>query len=103
MNIPNQLKIGGITYDVIYPIKMREDDLMAEISYLEGTIEINPRLKRDIKEQMFIHEMVHGILNCIGSDLRDDERFVDGFGQIFYQVLKENPGLFKEKEEQVHE
>lgn len=95
-NIPDKIKIGGITYDVVQ--KTADDDLQnggesvcGEIIYSRQKINLSETLPKEFKECCLIHEIVHGILYAMAKeDLRKDEQFVEGFGQQLYQVLKDN-------------
>jgi len=96
MKIPEKLEVAGITYD----IKEVESDC-PELSYgglvgsqyhTEQYIMLSEKLKGDVKCQVFTHEFVHAIcdsLNITDETVCIDERFVESFSQLLYQVLKQ--------------
>ena len=95
MNIPNKIKIGGKTYNVI---KTKNIDLgntyySAEIDYRNLEIRICPNNKEKM-EVDFLHEMFHGILDFLGYS-EHDEKHVDELANTLYMVIKDNPKMFK--------
>lgn len=100
--IPDKVKIGGITYTIVQ--KQPDNDLQVsdstvdgEIDYQRQKINLNETFEKEYKEAVLMHEIVHGILYCMAeSELRTNEKFVEGFAQVLYQVLKDNDLNFKE-------
>jgi len=91
--MPDKVKIGGITY----PVSFNKDNelicgnLDGEIRYTTPEIVLKSTLTGDYKEQVFLHEVIHGTFNAMGrSDLRIDEVLVESLSQMLYQVLKDN-------------
>ena len=96
-NIPNSFQLGGITYNVILKdIRSagEKNNLVGQINYPYCTIEIYNDCvgciaTDEYKEQSFYHELVHGLLTCVGRrDLNDDEAFVDSFATFLHQYNK---------------
>ena len=55
----------------------REGVVQGEITYNEAKIRIKKDLPYEIKQEVLMHEVIHGILYHIGeSELCGDERFV---------------------------
>lgn len=86
MKIPNKIKIGHITYNII--IKPIED---STIGYHETkknirNIVLDSSLKGKLLENVFYHELVHAILWEIGSEETENELFVQSFANILQQV-----------------
>jgi Zn-dependent peptidase ImmA (M78 family) len=97
--LPSKVKISGIDYEVATgdPRNANEqgDILMGEITYHEATIYINDELNKQLKEATLLHEIVHGILYHMGSELNGNEKFVEGFASGLHQVFKDNHWSFK--------
>jgi hypothetical protein len=98
MKIPEKVKIGGITYDVIAVNKPDKTDknIDGNIVYSSGIINISNGFDEceDYKKEVLIHEITHGILNFLNID--KDEDFVEKFSKSLYMVIVDNPDLFKE-------
>lgn len=95
--IPEKLKICGMEYEV------RQDcdrelscaGLDGEIRYAMQEIVIKSNYGEQYKEEVLLHEIVHGIFGAIGrDDLRKDEVLTESFAQVLYQVLKDNKLVF---------
>lgn len=75
-----KVTICGIPYEVeSVPVidEASEGIVQGEIHYSKAEIIIKHGLPSQLKEEVIIHEMVHGILHHIGeAELRDNEDFV---------------------------
>lgn len=86
----NKVDIAGIEFDVkeidnlIY-----EHNLGGQIFYEKGIIHIDSSMCDDKKEQVLVHEILHGIFDQAGYD-EQDEDMVNRLGVVLYQVLKNN-------------
>jgi Zn-dependent peptidase ImmA (M78 family) len=69
--------------------------LLGEITYAQATIYINEEQNDQLKEATLLHEIVHGILYHMGSELNDNEKFVEGFSSGLHQVFRDNGWSFK--------
>ena len=79
------VKICGIPYKVINREENFNNFQCGEIDHRKQLITINQEMGKEYKEQTLIHEMVHGMLVCIGrNDLADDEVFVQSFANALY-------------------
>lgn len=77
--------ICGIPYKVIERQENFGDGNCGEIDYRKQLITLNEQMAKQYKEQTLIHEMVHGILVCIGrNDLSEDETFVQTLANGIY-------------------
>jgi len=97
IKIPKKLKVIGKYYSVVL-----ENDLdykhrnWGETRYGQSQIAIQGKgqgtqIPQQEIEHTFVHEMVHVILHEMGEQkLNSNEKFVDLFSNIFYQVMKEN-------------
>ncbi|MGG3450200.1 hypothetical protein [Domibacillus aminovorans] len=97
--LPNKVKVVGIEYKVI------EKDVVeinGNLNYSggcfhrEAEIQVRKDASKDRKEQIFIHELVHAILNEAGYDNHEEE-MVERFGIVLHQVLKDNDLQFINK------
>lgn len=89
MVLPSKIMILGIPYSI------EEVELVSSESLLDGsidlsnqTIRINNHLAPARKEQVFMHEIMHGIFHELGMDeLRDDERAVQSIASALHHLL----------------
>lgn len=90
--IPNKVKVAGINYEVkLSPVIEIAGDRnhAGKCSATKGLIEIAEFLSGDIREQIFVHELVHACLDQAGYDEHDEE-LVTRFSIVLHQVLKDN-------------
>jgi hypothetical protein len=93
--LPNKIKIGGLDYEVINTDKF-DEYIYGSICYDTLKIKIDNRLCAERQMSTLIHEIVHGIFAEIGErKMYCYERLVDSFGNILYQVLKDNKELIQ--------
>lgn len=101
MKIPEKIKISGYNYTVERP----QESFVDGLSVCDGIHDINNLLIKvarrgcpDYQNTVFLHEVVHGIIHnyCSGilSDY-DEERFTEQFAKGLYQVLSDNPDIFR--------
>jgi hypothetical protein len=96
--IPDNIKIGGLEYSITTG---KDGELscggcLAEIRYNDLEIVIKSSLAEGYADKIFLHEVIHGVFHEIGRrDLRDDETLVHAFGNMLYQVLKDNKLTFE--------
>jgi hypothetical protein len=97
IKIPEKLKVIGKYYAVVFENDLNyKNNNWGETRYRISQIAIQNKtdgtsIPQQEMEHSFIHETVHVILKEIGEDkLNRDERFVDLFSNVLYQVLKEN-------------
>ncbi len=91
MNIPNQVKVGGIKYRVkIVDSEDFDGKTGAQIISDKSLIKV---LKGDraFMEECFLHELFHAI------NMEFEETIVEFFSQSLYQIIVDNPTLFKEQ------
>jgi predicted SprT family Zn-dependent metalloprotease len=94
MDIPRRLKLLGRTITVEYdPMLDGRDGTVGEARYTSDSIALQPntdtfRRPQTQLEQVFLHELVHYILNEMNEyNLRDNEKFVDVFAGLLHQAL----------------
>ena len=87
MEIPDRVCILGIPYEVVTDeMEEGEDGCISprrqRITLREGMCEAK-------RSQVYLHELVHGILDQLGySELYEDERLVQGLAIGLHQALK---------------
>lgn len=78
VKLPKKIKIGSKWFTV-HQVERINDNIMGRIKHSEKRIEISTAYPAVEVRNTFWHEMVHGILNDMGSSLCDNERFVNSF------------------------
>ncbi|MGM0973398.1 MAG: ImmA/IrrE family metallo-endopeptidase [Bacillota bacterium] len=92
--IPDKVKVAGIEYQVKEIEDMEEQfDHLGQILYTRGLIKLDKSLSQDRKEQVFIHELLHGCFYEAGFE-EQDEDMINRVGIVLYQVLKDNQLYF---------
>ena len=95
MNI-KQIKILATEYKVEEVEQIdKYERLLGQIQYTEQKIKIDKNISEDMKREVLIHEILHGILEKLGyNELNDDEQKVQSIASTLYSVLKENKIIF---------
>lgn len=95
MNIPESVKVGGHTLDVVFTNDCDEIEynVIGKTVLGKNTIRLNTNYPKSRQEECLLHEIIH---NCL-YDLKEeqDEAMVERLGTMLYQVLQDNPNLFK--------
>ncbi len=92
--VPSKVKVAGIEYNVSEINRLVEDyGLQGQVFYHKGLIKIDANMSNDKKQQTFVHELFHAILNEAGYD-EQDEDLVNRVSIVLYQVLKDNKLTF---------
>ena len=87
IGIPKKIKIGRKTYTVeVVNVLPRCHN--GEIDYVDNTIKLLSAGKNEMRE-VFIHEVIHAILQDMRRHDLNNEAFVKAFCKRLYQVLKE--------------
>ena len=102
MKIPDKIRIGSMYYTITLSDKILTLDhkvCKGLVNYEMHTIEINNSVQDDQGvEQTFLHEVVHALVNERNFDFcsTDNEMKVDEFASGLHQIIKDNPGIFKD-------
>jgi hypothetical protein len=90
MRIPKTFMLGGNRITISYKERLDELNRTAGCAlYDDLKIVLLKSLHGDNKEQTFLHEVVHHILNTMGeATLRQNEQFVDVFATFLHQYMK---------------
>lgn len=87
MELPSRVDILGVPYEVV--IEDMEDGCDGCISPRKQRITLREGLCDEKRTQVYLHELVHGILDQLGySDLYEDERLVQGLAIGLHQALR---------------
>jgi hypothetical protein len=95
------VKIGGMTYRVLYANeaqfeRMGDDSTyLGQMVHLKGLLLLNANACPQQQEETFLHEVIHGIEKSYGLEL--EERDVTALSSGIYQVLKDNKLLREDK------
>jgi hypothetical protein len=96
--LPAKVKIGAITYKVKEVNNMHEEfDHLGQILYTKGKIQVDKDLADDWKEQVLVHEILHGVFFEAGIE-EQDEDMINRVSIILHQVLKDNDLSFSKSE-----
>ncbi len=105
MKIPKKLKIGGHWYTVKYPYEFTErgdidgqqdsDALLIKVSDKDSWSHQNrPKSRVAV---VFLHEILHACDSFSGHKIfKDKEGAIEAFGEILFQVLRDNKLHFEE-------
>ena len=87
MNIPDSVNVLGIAYEVV--TEEMEDGEDGCISPRKQRITLREGMCEEKRTQVYLHELVHGILDQLGySELYEDEHLVQGLAIGLHQALK---------------
>ena len=91
MNI-KQIKILATEYDVEEVEQIdKYQRLLGQIEYTEQKIKIDRSISEDMKKEVLLHEILHGVLEKLGyTEINEDEQKVHSIASTMYLVLKEN-------------
>jgi hypothetical protein len=86
MKIPKQFQLGGTKWTVEQTTPLM-GAMGATFSGL-ALIQLDKALPQQIKEQTYLHEVIHSILFAMGKPYAEhDEVFVDGFATFLHQYM----------------
>lgn len=99
MKILKTVKIGFRNYEIKFVEDRRDREgilLDGQIDSLNRIIYLDQDLPDEEKEIAFLHEVIHGIFhNSCHSDWEYNEDLVECIAEGFFQLIKDNPKLFK--------
>ena len=94
MKIPNSVRIGGVEYSVEYVENLNNGVNLAygHIDFDNCIIELSSTLGTAHEKQCHTlwHEILHGIREHAGLEIKNEEAIVDMFAKGIYQVLQDN-------------
>lgn len=101
MNIPKQIKVGCLTYDV----EVVDRELCVDGKEVRGRIEYDHckiLIRSDVqcKQSMILtlfHELIHAMVRERGLEWgNDDELYTEELAKSLFQVTQDNPNIFKD-------
>lgn len=100
MNIPDQIKLNGVTYDVVWKDDIFHEDgqrLDGRINFYQNTIELNKSTQSyQTACRTLLHELVHFALKehtLSDGDFvipENEEELCELMARSFYQILEDN-------------
>lgn len=94
------MKIGGLKYKVelVEGLENRElkPYLAGQIDYAKLTISVDEKFPKELRDQVLVHEITHGLLVEAGY-LDHEEEQADRISKVLYQILKDNDFTFLRK------
>lgn len=93
MNFPKEIKIGDKEYKVKEKRYLFQYGVGGNIDYHRGVGGIRKGIKGKYKEEVFFHEIAHGVLKDLEfnypkvSAFRNDEKFVQEMGLILRKTF----------------
>lgn len=95
MNIPEQIKVGNLTYKVAYVSQEFLQNIMnnfdnkygGSIDYINCTININYNLTKQKQEETFIHYLIHAIFEF--NNIEDNEDNADRIAKTLHLIFNE--------------
>lgn len=88
MRIPEKIKIGGLDYTV-ETVNEIDGDCVGKIYYQDLKIKVE-NSQPDFMALTFWHEILH----AINGEMKETD--IEFLAQALYQVIKDNPHMFKE-------
>lgn len=98
MKIPESIRIGGVEYPIRYVPHLHHDNALAygRISYDDCCIELSDTdgTAHEKRCKTLWHEILHGIREHAGLEIKNEEEVIDMFAKGIYQVLQDNGKRF---------
>jgi len=91
MLIPKHFSLFGRQWTVKNKPRViyKGESVLGKCDYDSHVIELRSNLKKDLKEQVYYHELVHAILYCLEyHKLSKTEVFVDRVSKALHQAIK---------------
>ena len=98
MQIPRKVKIASHFYKVTIEPMMNAWHNSLGVSWIsQNEIKIDSEIPQDQKEETFLHEVFHILIDPIHEQLPKEvkESLVKLLGRTFYSFVKENPQVFQ--------
>ncbi len=98
MSIPYEVKVGGITYKVVFTDEPSEADHETDgiVVFGKQVIRLKTNMAPEYTEAVFIHELIHVIAKHAAVDFGDNsETITEAMAHVLHQVLKDNDLSFR--------
>ena len=91
------IKIGSKEYEIIYktPIIVKGVSVWGYVDVPNCQILIDSGLCEQTKFNSLIHEVIHAVLYEIGSELFNNEPFVESLSNMLAQVMLDNRDMYE--------
>jgi hypothetical protein len=97
LNIPSTVKIGGIVYDLMFSnTAARDSNSLGSSCANSCEILIDSTAPKQNQESTLIHEIIEQINYRYELNLEHNK--ITTLETALYQVIKDNPGIFKDGE-----
>lgn len=97
--LPNSVMIDATRYAIETTnekIILDGRECSGDISYWGGKIRVDASTGDTVKQQILMHEIVHGIMYSRGlGDYRTDEKLVEQLASGFINLIRTNPELVR--------
>lgn len=98
MKIPDSVRIAGVEYEISIVSNLMNGPTAAygHIDYDNSKIELSDTFGTEHQKrcQILWHEILHGIREANGMEIKNEEAIVDMFAKGIYQVLQDNGARF---------
>lgn len=98
MKIPNSVRIAGTEYRVDYVPNLNDGERVAygHIDYEDSVIRLSDTYGTEHQKRCktLWHEILHGIREASGMEVKNEEAVVEMFARGIYQVLQDNGARF---------
>ena len=105
MKISTTIRIAGYDYKVIRPespFVSGDKPCDGSFNFSEQEIKVSRSGNINYQQTVFLHELTHALIEhyCSGAfyNIDDEEQFVEHFSKGLYQLITENPEIFKGEE-----
>ena len=106
MKIPDSIRIGGIEYPIDKVSNLRDGNkiLYGQIDYDSSQIHMSDTdcKSHDMLCVVLWHEILHGIANHSGLEIKNEETIIEMFSKGIYQVLQDNGARLFDLKEDMH-
>jgi hypothetical protein len=96
MKIPEKVKIGGFEYEIVKSeivLNPENDACYGTHEFTTLRINIAEKYAGQVQKATLIHEIIHAISDVYHLDFK--ESTVQKLGDALYQVIIDNPEMFK--------
>lgn len=93
MKIPEKITIAGLTVDVLFVDPEEINGNIGECNQSKGYIKLSnaKHIKKDIIEQIFIHELMHIIFDSLylheDTEVVINEKLTDNISMFLHQII----------------
>lgn len=103
MKIPESIRIAGVEYKVVFVSELNNGVNLAygHIDFENSVIRLSSTIGTEHQKRCvtLLHEILHGIRENNGMEIKNEEAIIDMFAKGIYQVLQDNGArLFDLKE-----